>query len=49
MPTKIFIWDELSDNVLFETDENNNVQVAYTHRPEKFGEVLYHKTGPRYT
>jgi len=35
-----FIWDELSDNVQMETDENNVPTVVYTHRPERFGELI---------
>jgi|GEM_PF-5582363 len=35
-----FIWDELSDNVLMETDENNVPTVVYNHRPERFGELI---------
>ena len=35
-----FIWDEVSDNVLFETDENNVVTTSYTHLPGKFGELI---------
>ena len=40
MPVTNFIWDELSDNVLLETDENNVVTAAYHHRAEPFGELL---------
>ena len=41
-----FIWDELSDNVLLETDENDVVPAAYHHRPERFGELLsQHRSG----
>ena len=40
MGVKKFIWDELSDNVLLETDENDVVTAAYHHRPERFGELL---------
>ena len=49
MGTTIFVWDELSDNVLFETDENNNINVSYTHLPDRFGELLYHKQGAEHT
>ena len=35
-----FIWDEVSDNVLFETDENGAVTASYTNRPERFGELI---------
>jgi RHS repeat-associated protein len=35
-----FIWDEVSDNVLLETDENDAVTASYTNRPEQFGELL---------
>jgi len=35
-----FIWDELSDNVLLETDENDVVTASYTNRPERFGELI---------
>lgn len=38
--TKKFIWDELSDNVLLETDENDAVTAAYTNRTEQFGELI---------
>ena len=40
-----FIWDELSDNVLYETDENNAVTASYLHRPERFGELISQKSG----
>ena len=45
MPTINFFWDEVSDNVLVETDQNNQVVTTYIQRPEKFGKVLYHKQG----
>jgi len=46
MPVTNFIWDELSDNVLLETDENDVVTAAYHHRPEQFGELLsQHRNG----
>jgi RHS repeat-associated protein len=48
MPTIDFLWDEWSDNVLQETDENN-VVTTYFQRPEKYGEVLYHKAGSRFS
>jgi len=35
-----YIWDELSDNVQMETDENNVPTAIYTHRPERFGELI---------
>jgi|GEM_PF-2171931 len=35
-----YIWDELSDNVQMETDENDVPTVVYTHRPERFGELI---------
>jgi|GEM_PF-3118366 len=35
-----FVWDELSDNVQMETDENDVPTVVYTHRPERFGELI---------
>jgi RHS repeat-associated protein len=35
-----FIWDELSDNVLLETDENNTLTARYTNRPEQFGKLI---------
>jgi RHS repeat-associated protein len=35
-----FIWDEVSDNVLLETDDNDAVTTAYVNRPEQFGELL---------
>ena len=38
-----FFWDELSDNVLLETDENDVVTASYTNRPERFGELLSQK------
>ena len=40
MGVKKFIWDELSDNVLLETDENDVVTASYLNRPEPFGELL---------
>jgi|GEM_PF-4277883 len=38
-----YIWDELSDNVLIETDENNVPTAEYTHWPEQFGELISQK------
>jgi len=35
-----FIWDELSDNVLLETDETDALTARYTNRPEQFGKLL---------
>jgi RHS repeat-associated protein len=35
-----FIWDEVSDNVLLETDDSDTVTAAYVNRPEQFGELL---------
>jgi RHS repeat-associated protein len=35
-----FIWDELSDNVLLETDESDALTARYTNRPEQFGKLL---------
>jgi hypothetical protein len=35
-----FIWDEVSDNVLLETDDNDAVTTAHVNRPEQFGELL---------
>jgi len=35
-----YIWDELSDNLLMETDENNVPTAVYTHWPERFGELI---------
>ena len=43
MPVTNFFWDELSDNVLLETDENDVVTASYTNRPERFGELLSQK------
>jgi RHS repeat-associated protein len=40
MPTTNFIWDELSDNVLLESDDSDAVTAAYVNRPEQFGELL---------
>ncbi len=40
MPTINFIWDEVSDSVLLETDKNNSVSAEYDNRPEQFGELL---------
>jgi RHS repeat-associated protein len=40
MPTTNFIWDELSDNVLLESDDSDVVTAAYVNRPEQFGELL---------
>ena len=38
-----FIWNELTDNVMFETDENDVVTVSYTNLPERYGELLSQK------
>ena len=35
-----FIWDELSDNVLLETDETDALTARYTNRPEQFGKLI---------
>ena len=35
-----FIWDELSDNVLMETDISDDVVVEYTNAPYQFGEPI---------
>ena len=35
-----FIWDELSDNVLLETDESDALTARYTNRPEQFGKLI---------
>jgi RHS repeat-associated protein len=35
-----FIWDEVGDNVLLETDDSDAVTAAYVNRPEQFGELL---------
>ena len=40
MPTTNFIWDELSDNVLLETDETDTLTARYTNRPEQFGRLI---------
>lgn len=40
MGVKRFVWDEVSDNVLLETDETDTVTARYAHRPEQFGELL---------
>ena len=40
MPVTNYIWDELSDNVLMETDENDALVANYTCEPSQFGEVL---------
>ena len=40
MPVTKFIWDDLSDNVMYETDENGSVIAEYAHRPEPFGELI---------
>ncbi len=40
MSTINFVWDEMSDNVLLETDENDSISAEYQYRPEQFGELL---------
>jgi RHS repeat-associated protein len=40
MATTNFIWDELSDNVLLETDGNGTLTARYTNRPEQFGNLI---------
>jgi len=40
LATTKFVWDELSDNVLMETDENNIPTAVYTHWPERFGQLI---------
>ena len=41
MGVKRFVWDEVSDNVLLETDETDTVTARYCQRPERFGELLF--------
>ena len=41
MSVKRFVWDEVSDNVLLETDETDTVTARYCQRPERFGELLF--------
>ncbi len=40
MPTAQFIWDELSDNLLIELDNNGELLAEYTHQPNQFGELI---------
>lgn len=37
MPVTNYLWDVVSDCVLEETDGSNNVQVAYTNEPSRYG------------
>ena len=46
MATTHFIWDELSDNVLMETDEFGAATAEYTQEPGQFGELVsQHRDG----
>lgn len=50
MGTTHYIWDELSDNVLQETDEADTTTVEYTCEPRVFGSVLsQRRDGHTYT
>lgn len=50
MPVTHYIWDELSDNVLQETDETGTTTVEYTCKPNVFGSVLsQRRDGHTYT
>ena len=40
-----YVWDELSDNVLMETDENGEVTAEYTQEPELYGSVVSQNRG----
>ena len=38
-----FVWDVLNDNVLMETDDNDEITAVYTSRPSLFGPPLSQK------
>ncbi len=40
MSTTQFVWDELSDNVLDELDENGDLSARYTNQPGKYGGLI---------
>ncbi len=45
MPVTNYIWDELSDTVLMETDENGQTTAVYTHEPGPFGGLISERRG----
>lgn len=46
MATTHYIWDDLSDNVLMESDEVGAATAEYTHVPEQYGELVsQHRDG----
>jgi RHS repeat-associated protein len=50
MPVTNYIWDELNDTVLMETDGSGNPTVVYTNEPGRFGGLISQRQGgqPQY-
>jgi RHS repeat-associated protein len=40
MPVTNYLWDEVNDTLLAETDENGNTIAQYTHEPGQFGPLI---------
>jgi len=40
MPTTNFHWDEVDDNVIMETTDNNVITQTYQHSPGRYGELI---------
>ena len=50
MSVKRYIWDDVNDRVLQETDENGNVLVTYTYEPGPGGKLISEeRSGTTYT
>jgi len=45
MPVTNYIWDELSDTVLMETDGSGNPTAVYTNEPGQFGALISERQG----
>jgi RHS repeat-associated protein len=45
MPTTNFHWDEVDDNVIMETTDNNVITQTYQHSPGRFGELISTRRG----
>ncbi len=45
MPVTNYVWDELSDNMLMETDELGATKAEYTNEPDEFGGLISQRRG----
>ena len=45
MPVTNYIWDELNDTVLMETDGSGNTTAVYTNEPGQFGGLISERQG----